>query len=591
MINFFKRNVLIWSVILLLATFLRLYGLGLNPVGITHDDELHEIINSKSLAFTGSNVPGVVAGILTQNGHCIWGDCIYGELESYVLIPWMLIFPLNLVLSKMPFVLGAIVLVLATGKLFENLSKNPIIGMIVGLMVAINPWAIYFGRTAYPQLVSHLFYILGAYFFTRHKSYKQSLKFSLSSNYKSNLILGSLFSFSASLFYFGAKPILPLIILWGFVYNIYKFKLHNFKFSFLFILITSLVIGGYFLILSNSFAGIRLKEIETTRLSLRVERFLGFFSPVSLFLTGQKDTDNSYISNHGFYYLIDLPFLILGILAISKNLPNTLFIFSLIAISVLPAAIKTSETSIYSLRAALAYPLLSGIIGWGCYSCWNKVNFLLRSRISILKKKYITRIFFVLVIILYVSSLIYFLLLYWHRLPRNQATRWFFHERVLTNYITRIQSKNDKKIIVATNRPDGIFNTFIFYSGIYNNKNAIYDINSKYLYHNFEYKGVKFIDNCQKITKEDLYNSVILIDQINPLNCQMNKFFPTEIEQKNTPKIADPKDAGGIFNIVNESLCLNYPKNRYPNSKSIYDFKIESLTNKDFCNNWITNPD
>lgn len=569
--NFFKKDLLVWAVILFLALFLRLYGLDLNPIGITHDDELHEIINAKSLALTGLNTPGVIAGVLTQNGHCIWGDCIYGELESYVLIPWMLVFPLGLVLTKIPFVLGSVLLVFATGKLFENLSKNTIIGMVIGLLVAINPWAIYFGRTAYPQLASHLLYILGLYFFTRHNSYK------------SNLLLGSLFSFFASLFYFGAKPILPLIILWGIIYNIYNYKLRSFKFTFLFILVLLVIIGGYFVLLSNSYAGKRLAEMEIgqsnnnrnfiDQQSVRAERFLGFFSPTSLFLTGQKDTDNSYISGHGYYYLVDLPFLIFGIIAISTNLQNLLFIFAIIVISVIPAVLKTSETSIYSLRAALAYPLLSGVIGWGLYFSFSK-----------LKKTFSnTRIFLVLTITVYILSLSYFLMLYWYKLPRDQNMRWFFYERVLTNYVIRVQNKSDKKIIIVTARPDGIFNSYIFYSGIYNDKNTIKYINNSYLLGSFENKKIKFIDDCKKITKQDLTNAVILIDKINAVKC--------EIYQKNIPMIANPKDAGGIYNIINDPFCLNYPKNRYPNSKSIYDFKVENMTNEAFCKMWITNPD
>lgn len=577
---FLKRVVLIWSAILLLALFLRLYGLDLNPVGITHDDELHEIINAKSLALTGSNVPGVVTGILTQKPYCIWGDCIYGELESYVLIPWMLIFPLDLVLSKLPFVFGAVVLVFTTGKLFENLSKNATIGMIVGFVVAINPWSVYFGRTAYPHLVSYLFYILGLYFFTRHKSSK------------SNLILGSLFSFFASLFYFGGKPILPLIILWGIAYNLYQFKLRHFKFTLLLGLIVSLVIGGYFLTLFSSYAGTRLAETEISQQgnikslvdqqSLRIERYLSFFSPVSLFLKGQTATDNAYISNHGYYFLVDLPFLLFGIMAISANFTNALFILLLISISVVPVALKTSETSIYSLRAALAYPLLSGIIGWGCYFCWGKISILQR-RYKLARRFPVARIFLAAVIVAYVLSLTYFLVIYWYRIPRDQSTRWFFHERVLASYITRVQNKNDKKIIVVTARPDGIFNTYVFYSGIYNSYNAIKRVNNSYLSGNFGYNKTRFLSNCSQITKQDLANNIILIDQINPVKC--------EIDQKNTPKIANPKDAGGIFNIVNESLCSNYPKNRYPYPASIYDFKVENMTDETFCKMWITNPD
>lgn len=198
--KFFRRDMLVWIAILLLAAFLRFYGLDLNPVGITHDDELHEIINAKSLAFTGSNIPGVVTGILSKNDNCIFGDCIYGELESYILIPWMRFFSLGLVLSKIPFVLGS-------------------------------------------------------------------------------LLLGSFFSILASLFYFGAKSVLPLIVFWGFAYNLYQFRLRHIKFTILSALVVLFVIGSYFLILSNSFAGKRFAEMEISQQSLRIERYLGFFPP------------------------------------------------------------------------------------------------------------------------------------------------------------------------------------------------------------------------------------------------------------------------------------------------------------------------
>ncbi len=200
-----------------------------------------------------------------------------------------------------------------------------------------------------------------------------------------------------------------------------------------------------------------------------------------------------------------------------------------------------------------------------------------------MRRKYISKTILVAITGLYFLFLTYFLVLYWYQLPRIQAARWFFHERVLANYITRVQSKNDQKIIVVTARPDGIFNRFVFYSGVYNNKKTIEDINSSYLHQNFEYKEAKFIDDCQKITKQDFANSVIFVDQINPGKCEIN--------EKNTPKISNPSDAGGIFNIINESLCSNYPRNRYPNPKSIYDFNVEKMTDEAFCKMWITNPD
>lgn len=562
----------IWCVILFLALLFRLFGLDLNPVGLSHDDELHDLINAKSLAITGTNVPGVVAGILTQNGHCLAGDCIYGELESYALVPWMRIFPLDIVLSKIPFVLASVGLVWAIGKLFENLSKNTTIGKLAGLLMAINPWAIYYGRTAYSYTFTFLFFVLAGYFFTRYRSYK------------SNLILGGLSSFWASLFYFGAKPIMPLIVLWGVVYNLYQAKFRHLKFTLLFSLVATAITGGYFWILANSLAGKRFMELGVANISIkeRIAAYLGFFSPISLFLTGQKASDNYFMSNQGYFYLIEFLFLILGIIAILASRGKARFVFVLVGIAVIPAAVKTSEASIYSLRSGLAYPLISGIIGWGYYYAAHRIS-RIEYQYKLAKNFFVSKFFLAIIGILYSLSIAYFLFLYWHRLPIEQGTRWFFHERVLASYITRVRSHSDKNVLVITSRPDGIFNSFVFFGGFYNNEQTIKDVNDSYLSGSFEYNGAKFTNNCNEITKQTLNNTVIFFDQVNKVACGL--------DQKNTPKIANPKDAGGMFNILNESLCPKYPIKRYPMPKSVYDFKLENLTDEAFCRMWITNPD
>ncbi|KKS77762.1 MAG: hypothetical protein UV74_C0013G0051 [Candidatus Woesebacteria bacterium GW2011_GWB1_43_14] len=576
-----------WAAILFLALLLRSYGLNLNPVGISHDDELNEILNAKSVALTQTQRPGFVAGILTQTDQCKFiGDCVYGELGTYIQVPWMYFSPLGLAFSRIFFVLISLGLVIATGKLFENFSKSTTIGMITGLFVAINPWAIYYGRTAHTILASHLFYCLAAYYFTRPNSYK------------SNLIFGGITAFIASLIYFGAKPILPLIIIWGVSYNLYQFGFRNIKFTFQFLLVAMIVIGGYLLILSNSYAGKRFTDIENGRqenvgitielggstswrvgrqvdkVTPRIDSFLGFFSASSLFLTGQRASDNYYLSGHGYYYLADFIFLILGIMAISSRFGRAMFILLLIAISITPTAIKISGTSIYSHRASLAYPLISGIMAWGLYFCWSKVP----------AKPFLAKIFLLSAAIVYSGSLIYFLFVYWYRSPVEQSTRWFFHERVLASYITRVQKNNEnKKLIVISGRPDGIFNSYVFYSGVYNNKEGIIEINSKYLERDYAYRGAMFTDDCSKIAQEDLAENIIFIDKINNPECEINL--------GNTSRISNPRDAGVIYNIVNDSLCKDYSIGRYPYPKSIHDFSVENQTDEVFCKTWITNPE
>lgn len=574
-----KKILLAWIFVLFVSFVLRIYGLGLNPIGISHDDELNEMLNAKSIAITGSPRPGFVAGILTKTDHCqFFGDCVYGELGTIFQVPWLIAFPLDLATSRIFFVIIYVLLTLIAGKLFENLSKNPWIGILAGLFVAINPWGIYFGRTAHTILISHLLYLFAAYLFTRQRSVK------------SNLIFGGLAAGVASLVYFGGKSILPFILIWGALYNFYQFKKPALKTIGVFLIISFSLVACYFYLLKNSYAGSRISDVgnvqenvktielggpaawsvgrQIDKVTPRVESFLGFFSPTSLFLTGQRAEDSYYLSGHGYFYLIDFVFLFFGVMALSKKPIVGVFLFGLITISVLPVAIKTSETSAYSHRASLAYPLISGLIGWGVFYA--------TSLIKNLKNGLILKLFLFGVGFLYAISLLYFLFVYWYRVPVELSTRWFFAERVLANYISR---SGDKKFVILSSRPDGIFNSYVFYAGIYNEENTIREVNKAYENRNYQYGNVLFIDDCSKLTDIKKPENVIFVDQINNPNCE----FITS-----SASITNPKDAGAIFSIANETLCKNFDLQNYPYPQNIRDFSIENQTNEVFCKNWIT---
>lgn len=578
---------LIWILILFLALLLRVYRLDLNPVGLSHDDELREIINAKSLALTGSHAPGTVAGILAKNDEC-QGNCVYGELGSYILIPWMMLFPLGMAASKIPFAIASAGIVFFAGKFFENLSKSSKVGLLTGLLIAVNPWAIHFGRTAYFTTLSYTFYLWAAYLFTRNRSFK------------SNLIWGSIVSILASLFYFGTKPILPFIIIWGVLYNFYQFKKLYLKFTSILLFTVFLIIAGYLLLLTNSYAGRRISEIgvsdnnlvtnstnEQRRISLDIplfrdliinkytvqasiisEKYLGFFNPSFLYLKSVGSTDLYYISNHSYNYLIDFPFLIIGFIALGGSLASGLFLLFFIAIAVAPSAFKITGDTIYTLRSGLAYPLLTGTSAWGM--------FFLYSKLAKFKK-----VFVFLLVCIYTISTIYFLIMYWYRTPVDKSIGWYHHKRIMANYIQRLREKSDKKVIVVTAQPEDTFNTYIFYSGLYNSADKIKQINNISKSQIYDYNGVQFINSCKNISQDNLKNDVIFIEQV--VQC--------DLDQKNTPKIANPKDGGGIYNIINESLCKNPLPNRYPNPRNLSDFKVEDLTKEKLCQLWITNPD
>ena len=53
----------------------------------------------------------------------------------------------------------------------------------------------------------------------------------------------------------------------------------------------------------------------------------------------------------------------------------------------------------------------------------------------------------------------------------------YFYKRVLASYVTRVQEKTDKKIVVINVQPEATFNVFVFFSGVYNNEDMIKKIN------------------------------------------------------------------------------------------------------------------
>ena len=80
-----------------------------------------------------------------------------------------------------------------TGLIFKNISGNNKVGLLAMAAVAINPWAINFGRTAYENSFSFVFYLAAIALFSQKKV-------------KSRTILLAIgLAAAAALSYFGAK--------------------------------------------------------------------------------------------------------------------------------------------------------------------------------------------------------------------------------------------------------------------------------------------------------------------------------------------------------------------------------------------------
>jgi hypothetical protein len=576
-----NKNLIIIGVVAL-AIALRVWGLGLNPVGLVHD-EIHQLVNAKSIWLTGKGAAGTGAGIFQNQPYCD-GNCVFGELPSFLLVPFAIfksVFPW----LKLPLVLASVVMMIGFMKFFENLTKNKTVGILVGLMIAINPWAINFGRTAYENVLAFMFYAWSFYFLTKNK-------FKLKDQ-----IIGIFLGLAASLCYFGAKPIFVPLMWAGLGYGWWKEKKNNKKYVILGIL-TVLVMVGYGLILKNSFAGLRMNETKVInseiigqvddqrRMSLEVpkvrdifinkytvvgkvllKRYFAGLAPNYLFNEGELGYDHFMITNHPFMYLIDLPMIIVGFYGLAMiSLPAAVLIGGIILILPITPMVSNYATT-YALRSGLTYPILAAMAGIGIYFLIKKI-----------KNKKGKRLVGLGILIIYLISLMNFEVMYWYRNPFEKSAGWVFFEREAIKYIQLVkESKNPAEIEIVTTDPVDMIYEYAIFSGEVNNKDFIEKMNETIKNRSYQIDGIKFSKTCpEKIDNQKIY--------LMASNQACIK------EPNHLARIAEPRDAGTRWAIPNEVLCKEIKLPQYPYPRKIADFNIEKMTRENFCKLWISQP-
>jgi len=360
-----KKEQILLIGILAMAIVLRVWRLDLNPVGLVHD-EIYQIVSAKSIALTGEEAAGTGAGIFNNSPSCD-GNCVFGELPSYLLVPFSF---LNLPFPwvKLPLILMSILIVYFGGKLFENLTSNKKIGLIVSLVIALNPWAINFGRSAYENLFTFGFYLWSLCLLTQNPI---KLK---------NQIWGIVLGLAASMSYFGAKPIFVPLMLIGLLYGYVKEKKSIGKYISL-ALVSIILMVGYMFILKNSFAGLRINETKLMSQEIidevnyqrknsldipvvrdifinkytvlgksLLKKYFAVLAPNYLFNEGEMGYDHFMIEGHSFMYLVDLPLVLLGFYYLSRKKGKELLFLIAIILTLPIVPMVSNYATTYALR-------------------------------------------------------------------------------------------------------------------------------------------------------------------------------------------------------------------------------------------------
>ncbi|MCL5432608.1 MAG: glycosyltransferase family 39 protein [Patescibacteria group bacterium] len=564
-------------ILVIISGFLRFVFLDKIPTGIS-GDELDYVLNAKAIALTGSDISGLWSPFsLSTPPH----EVPKAELPYLFITPFMKFLPLGLFSARLPSaffsVLFVVLIYLIARKLF-----SPSQAFIIGLVAAINPWFIYFGRTAFDTPLAIYMYFLAFYVLLITKKNKIFLAFPV--------------FFFAFFSYIGTKIIyLPFL----FTSVLYVWNRNGKKDTKKYILFTLLCLIPFIFFvatLNQRPAAFRMSDINSfnrpeianvvdaeRKLSIQapltliysnklfvfskqiVNNYLGAFSANYLFLYGEN---SPFISlwYHGIFYYIDSIFLLLGLCALFKKNPKIFLLFlAVILIAPLPSVFSNVGIS-YSIRASLMFPIIVIFIGYGI----SYVVDLYKSRAyKIIVSCFISGLYLIL--------LLNFLNILLFRNPIYASETFGFSGREVANYILLAEKQN--KNVIFLNKPSVFvpyfFKQYLFYSDGYTKDNAqqISKIiqSGDYSIDNFK------ISDCP----ENIDSDTVIIAEPDAKCTILNKFDrPLSISRL--------ADGGTIYRIYNDTICAKYKLDRYPSSISLNDLALEKLSEKQFCETFIS---
>ncbi len=561
MLSWVKNNTWLVFALLVLAG-LRFLWLDRFPIGLNHD-EAEVILSAKTYWNNGRDISGVYFPLSLFKTFTEAG---LSSLPSFLLAPFVGMSPLTLLFARIPFVLINIATGLILSLIVLRISTNKIFALLCLFVFLTNPWTFIYSRTTTEAPFALFFIVLAIYLLIARTGVR---------------IFYSLIFFILAFFsYFGAKPILLILVPSLLFYHYIYIKKTPKKMYFIYLVIFLCFISSYFIasrIIPNSTINARggelafnsinslAGEVERQRkgslefvskelvynkwtyaLHQATQRYLGVYSSDHLFVIG--DPRSTYrLGEHGVLYYIDFILLILGILGLYKVSKKLLVLVGvLVIIAPISSALNTVESS-YMFRAFLLIPPIIILISSGMYFLFT----LLKTR------KY----YLYLVLLIYSLFLFNFLAFYFFRFPIMQQENQYLSERIVASYASRYKGS---QIYIVSSVPRQLYQQYLFFSKL-GDSPIDYINRDKYV-----------IDN-------------ILFTNACPVNIDSVMIIKKDIECSgdNYLKIQDRKDAGLLFKIYNDNLCDRFkltPWNRYHN---ISDYTVEEMDIADFCQKWI----
>jgi len=452
-----------------LVLFLRLYKLGEFPVGLLWDEAALGY-NAYSILKTAKDEYGQFLPIIFKS----FGDYKPG-FYIYLTVPAVAAFDLNEFSVRLPSALaGSLTVLLLALLIFEAMGKKYLnLALIIGLVLAVNPWHINFSRGAWELNLMTFELILGFWLVIKYLNSKKNFWL-----YASSLV------FVLALFtYQSAKALIPALLL-GFVFFFrkeVKSVPRKPKAVFLTILGVSFLLfnlltlggkGGRLKVMSLfsyprsteetamikeqdegsylAWLGFHSSPIFFTRSVLG--RYLNHFSPKFLFFTGDWSNPRNGVAGHGLFYFSEIVLIILGLGALFNRprKPWENFMLYWLVLAPLPSALTRdiiSSVRSFTMVIPLVFIIASGID--------SLLKFLANRNI-------VRRLSLIALIITYALFCLRFLDFYFIHDPQINAQDRLVGYREMVNYIQPLIEKKDKVVITTKYGQPYIF--YLFYT-------------------------------------------------------------------------------------------------------------------------------
>lgn len=442
------------TLIIILAIFLRFWHI--NNLPSLNPDEAALGYNAYSLLLTGKDEHGASLPLHFKS----FGDYKPGGYV-YLALPFIKILGLTPLAVRLPNIICSILTIYLLYKLVLLISKSTKLALLSAFVLSISPWHLQFSRGAWETSVALFSLLLGIYW----------LYLFLLNSQKKYLFLFPLPLVLALATYHSARIVAPLLLLSILIFNFKKVFRKEFLIPIFIGLILSFPVIFSFLRNGGTtrFGGVGitadkgplsrseelLNQHGNTQIINRLihnrralyalswlDKYTSHFNLNFLFLNGDE-VPRSKNPDMGQLYLVELPFLLIGIVKLFKSKNKDLKQFTILFLVISPLASSLTFQAPSALRALPMVIPLSILIALGLESINKKIIAIFLS-------------------LIYFLSFLYYLDSYYVHAPKRYSFAW---NRGFLEIIPFVESqKNNYKNIFFTDRYDQPYILYLFFS-------------------------------------------------------------------------------------------------------------------------------